>query len=248
MDAFKLNQLRKNALESITNRELEYTLNIAQMLLLGKYGVIVYNIKDALIEYYGGQAYELLGYSESEVQMPLLRSLVHPDDENHFKQNERGLKVFFGGLNSDQILNFKAGHDFRIRRKDGEYIHIYKQIIPMAYITDFGLSKALLVFTEIGHLKPSRKFDVKYTGLNGQPVPVNASQKTTKKNSNNTPFSVREIEVLKLVALNKSTGDISGHLNISPHTVRIHRKNLLKKAGARSSLELVMMANEKGWI
>jgi len=39
--------------------------------------------------------------------------------------------------------------------------------------------------------------------------------------------------------LNKSSKEISGKLNISPHTVDTHRRNILKKLNISSTGELV---------
>jgi len=58
----------------------------------------------------------------------------------------------------------------------------------------------------------------------------------------------RELEVLKLLAQSKTTDEVSTALFISPLTVATHRKNILRKTQARSLIELVSLAVEKGWI
>ncbi|MGV3764186.1 response regulator transcription factor [Parapedobacter sp.] len=58
----------------------------------------------------------------------------------------------------------------------------------------------------------------------------------------------RELEILKLLAQSKTTDEISAALFISPLTVATHRKNILRKTQARSLIELVSIAVEKGWI
>lgn len=52
-------------------------------------------------------------------------------------------------------------------------------------------------------------------------------------------FTVREIEIIKLLALGKTSSDIAEVLFISPQTVSKHRSNILKKAGCKSSTELI---------
>jgi DNA-binding CsgD family transcriptional regulator len=51
-------------------------------------------------------------------------------------------------------------------------------------------------------------------------------------------LTVREKEILKLLALSKSATDIAEDLIISPYTVETHRKNLRKKLNITSSYEL----------
>lgn len=64
----------------------------------------------------------------------------------------------------------------------------------------------------------------------------------------NIELTGRELEVLKLLAKSKTTDEISSALFISPLTVATHRKNILRKTQARSLIELISLAVEKGWI
>ena len=52
----------------------------------------------------------------------------------------------------------------------------------------------------------------------------------------------REIEILKMVALENSNVEIAEKLYISPKTVETHRKNLMKKIGVRNSLGIYKFA------
>ncbi len=58
----------------------------------------------------------------------------------------------------------------------------------------------------------------------------------------------REKEILKLIADEHTTSEISAILHISTDTVETHRSNLLQKIGARNSAGLIRMAMEKGLI
>lgn len=55
-------------------------------------------------------------------------------------------------------------------------------------------------------------------------------------------ISQREIDILKLIALEYTTEEISDELFISNHTVNSHRKRLLKKLNVKSSIGLVTYA------
>lgn len=52
-------------------------------------------------------------------------------------------------------------------------------------------------------------------------------------------LTIKERAVLSLVSSGLTTKEIAGELNISHHTVESHRKNLLRKCGAKNSAELV---------
>ena len=60
------------------------------------------------------------------------------------------------------------------------------------------------------------------------------------------PLSLRESEVLQLVAEGKPTKLIASELNISEKTVGAHRQNIMNKLGIRSVAELTKFAIREG--
>jgi DNA-binding NarL/FixJ family response regulator len=56
----------------------------------------------------------------------------------------------------------------------------------------------------------------------------------------------RECEVLRLVAVGMSNGEIAGHLRISPATAKTHVAHLLTKLDARDRVQLVILAYQAG--
>ncbi len=64
-------------------------------------------------------------------------------------------------------------------------------------------------------------------------------EQTLNPNSQMPPVTTKEKEVLSLVAVGLTTKEIAEKLSISHHTVETHRKNLLRKCGAKNSAELV---------
>lgn len=58
----------------------------------------------------------------------------------------------------------------------------------------------------------------------------------------------RELEILNFICQEKSGKDISEILKISPNTVETHRKNLIKKINAKSTIGLVLFATKHNLI
>jgi len=52
-------------------------------------------------------------------------------------------------------------------------------------------------------------------------------------------FSKRENQIIKLIAEGYSSKEISDQLFISVHTVKTHRKNILRKANVKNMVELI---------
>ncbi len=55
-------------------------------------------------------------------------------------------------------------------------------------------------------------------------------------------FTLREVEIIQLIAQELSTSEIAERLFISVHTVDTHRKNLYQKAGVKSAVGLALYA------
>lgn len=63
-----------------------------------------------------------------------------------------------------------------------------------------------------------------------------------------SPLTSREREILGLVAKGLSNKDISSKLDISEHTVKNHLKNILQKLHLENRVQLARYAYEQGWM
>lgn len=61
-------------------------------------------------------------------------------------------------------------------------------------------------------------------------------------NKNITELSPKEKEILKLISLGLSSREIAKQLFLSINTVNTHRKNILRKTGAKNILAVVALA------
>ena len=67
-------------------------------------------------------------------------------------------------------------------------------------------------------------------------------QKTNEAQNELSLLTERELEILKMIALEHSNTEIATLLFISPKTVETHRKNLMKKIGVKNSLGVYKFA------
>lgn len=81
--------------------------------------------------------------------------------------------------------------------------------------------------------------------LNSKFEKVFKSERNPEEDSNRSSLTLRELEILKLVAKGNSSKDIAKQLYISLHTVITHRKNICRKLGIKtpSGLTLYAMLN-----
>jgi pimeloyl-ACP methyl ester carboxylesterase/DNA-binding CsgD family transcriptional regulator len=73
-------------------------------------------------------------------------------------------------------------------------------------------------------------------------------RRATPANAGDTPLSVREAEVLRLVAEGLSDGEIAARLIVSPHTVHRHVANIRSKLGQPSRAAAAAYAARRGLI
>lgn len=62
------------------------------------------------------------------------------------------------------------------------------------------------------------------------------------------PLTVREIEVVQLVAKGLIAKEIADRLNLSTHTIYTHRKNIMRKLKINTASELVLYAVNNGLV
>ncbi|GAA0964794.1 response regulator transcription factor [Actinocorallia libanotica] len=62
------------------------------------------------------------------------------------------------------------------------------------------------------------------------------------------PLTPRELDVLDVAAEGATVGEIAGRLHLSPGTVRNHLARIVGKTGARTRVEAIAIARERGWL
>lgn len=61
-------------------------------------------------------------------------------------------------------------------------------------------------------------------------------------------LTTREVDIIRLIVKGYSTSAIAGELNLSPHTISTHRKNIIRKLKIKSPVELVALAYDLGLV
>ena len=123
----------------------------------------------------------------------------------------------------------------RIKKYDGTWHFIFFSSRVVEW-TDDGRAALVLVFA----LDVDEVLDSKYVTKDFKTLYKNNHQKSSLTN--------REIEIITLIAKENTTQTIAKILELSPHTVDTHRKNLIKKLKVKSSMGLAIYAFKNGLV
>ena len=255
MNEFALNQLRSkftsllndfpSPAPALNNEEFS---GPSEAFLVGSCGTIVTEIADERIIHMSSNLVDMLGLSAAPTHFSSLRSMTHSDYKESCRHHFNHCQTLFNEIDDARSFKIKAGHCMRMTTLKGDYLTFYRQFFPLAYNEQNKLSHLLMVYTDVSHIQPRKDCNLAVIGLNGNKEVHKKILERTEHGTLSNQLSTREIQVMRLVASNHSTQQIAEKLFLSPHTVKIHRRHLLRKTGTKSSLELVMLAKDKGWI
>jgi DNA-binding CsgD family transcriptional regulator len=90
----------------------------------------------------------------------------------------------------------------------------------------------------VGHM--SSRYDL--ASLPSWNSDVDGQRKLFNDGYARTDLGGREAQVLKLVAVGRTSKEIARHLAISPSTVDVHRRNIMRKLGLHKAADLTRFA------
>ena len=230
---------------SNVNFDIEAYKKLLDIFQVGQYYYFILNVRNSTIEFLSPEIVNVLGHPHEVIDLDFFVNLIHPDDLPIFLNFEVAVEDFFKGIPPDKLFDYKVQYDFRVRRADGSYIRMLNQFVIIQHSANSVLT--FVINTDINHLKADMQPRLSFLGYNGQPSYYNVYVKDIFKPSRPV-FTRREKDVLKGLAAGLRSQQISEALCISKLTVDSHRKNLLKKANARSTTEVICKAYDNGWI
>lgn len=213
----------------------------------GDFYYFFFNVREGKFEYMSPELSDVLGYDPLAISAPEYLSKIHPDDQPYFLNFEYKLYSFFRGLPIDKIEKYKIRYDFRIKNSKGEYVRILHQMIIIDHDEQGSILYSLGVHTDITYLKNEGTPLLSFIGLEGEPSFVDVGNMQEPQ-----PFSpkltTRELDIVKHLAEGLTSAEIAFQLNISPATVKTHRKNILRKMDSNKTVDLIAKVIKEGWL
>lgn len=202
------------------------------------------NAQKLQIEYVSKGIKPCLGINPADFKNKSLSSFLnylHPDDMEHWVDVYRKLVDFtINKMPKELRAQLTYVWNYRFRTKAGEYVNIIQNSTTLEFDTD---TKPYLMLSSYTVTFSKATMDimasVKLLNANGEYETVFFRNFSKQKLLDD--LSNRELDIVRLLALNYSSKAISEELNISPHTVDTHRRRIIKKMGVNSTGELIGM-------
>ena len=234
-----------------SNQSEGFELTIHKKLLeffqVGDYYYYIFNVRNAVFDYVSPEITKVLGYEANDITVPFFLSLIHEEDQPWFLNFENKVGEFFSTLNFKQIPNYKVRYDYRIRKKNGEYIRILQQVVTIEHSEENGILKTFGVHTDISSIKSEGTPVLSFIGLNGEPSHIGV-QAPEVFLTHSFKLTGREKEILRMLVQGAQNEEISKALFISKMTVQSHRKNIMRKTNSTNIGQLVSNAIKQGWV
>ncbi len=241
----------KKASGTTMPEQLHFELDLYKKLLslfqVGDFYYLIFTVAILDLEFVSKEIETVLGYQPSEFSIHMLMDKSHPDDRPYFLNFENKATEFFATLPIEKLMKYKSRYDYRIQKKNGEYIRILQQSAVIEHDENGGILRTLVVHTDITHLKAEGKPTFSIIGLDGEPSYINIDVEKVFAVSKEF-LSKREKQVLSLLIEGKLSKEIGDILHISKQTVDKHRKNMLRKNNLSNTGELIGKAVRYGWI
>jgi len=245
-EASKIWKALSNEVEAVATTDFKTSLKKPSAFFsLGDCYYLVFNIPSTTFEVISEELTSVLGYQHDEMSVPFLISKIHPEDQPWFLNFENKVREFFGRLNARQVPNYKVQYDYRIRKKNGDYIRIMQQVTVLQFTGKNNIMRTLITHTDISHIKKECAPELSFIGMNGEPTYINIEVKNLFAEE---VVTMREKQVLGLLVKGYDSKSISRELYISKQTVDTHRKNLLRKTGCENTASLTSTAIRRGWV
>lgn len=192
--------------------------------------VIIHYIKDGTVVYMSKRGQEILGVDLDELKemgTEYYNRFFNPEDAKDYVPKILGL---LERNNNDEIISFFQ----QVRPEGKQDFDWYMSTVKIFMRDDEG--KPILTITMAFPIDPEHHFTSKVQRL------LDENLFLRKNYDRFSLLGNRERDVLKLMALGKSSPDIAEELFISQATVETHKKNIKQKLNTGSAFEISQYA------
>ena len=219
------------------------------MFSVGAFYYYVVDIRDSSLHNCHANVLNMHGLENHPKHLSEVIELIHPDDIPFVIEAERMTLEKMKEIGFEHQTDLKSSYCFRMKTGNGSYQLFHHQALHTLKDEAGKLVQSVNIHTNIHHLTPVNNYMVMVSGVNGRTDLHHMYYKKTQATIVNLlNLTIREKEILHLLAQGYSSAEISVSLNLSLHTIQTHRKNILKKTNLNNSAELIKKCVEWGYV
>lgn len=215
---------------------LSKTIGISEGLVIA-----CFDYRNLSLAFFTGNVEQLSGYPESMFRnkgMETSFTMIHPDDRPELFRFQKIVFDAFHSLSIQERHTFEFSYTTRwVHRTTQEIIWMTSKVRPYVIDEAGNFIMDLHIIVQLITPPKSKNYDwnYSYTKEDGSKIFVSKNSPTDKA----VKLTAKEREIVDLILEGKESKEISDVLNISVNTVATHRKNILRKLGARNVGEMV---------
>jgi DNA-binding CsgD family transcriptional regulator len=221
-----------------------------ELLQFNKTGIFVIEYRTWSYLFCSSNLKEITGYDAADALKygpTFTLSHVHTDDLAVQEKAHRMSVEIFNKLHPDEKGKYKFAFTFKHNNPDGREITILQTSIFLKWDERGRPLVKLILASDISAYKENRDVVFFVSRLN----PDGKNELLLQKNLTSRAdcvLSSREIGIVELIAAGHSNKTIAERLGISVHTVKNHRKTILKKLGCKNSAQVITLAMLYGFL
>jgi len=206
-------------------------------------GLIIacFDYRNLNLAFFTGNVEGLTGYPESMFRnqgMETSFTMIHPDDRPELFRFQKIVFDTFHSLSIPERHTFQFSYTTRwVHRTNENSFWMTSKVRPYVIDQDGNFIMDLHILIQLPNPPKTKGYDWNYTYVKDDGTRIFVSKNSpTDRSINLTP---KEKEIVTLILDGKESKEIAELLSISFNTVATHRKNILRKLGAKNVGEMV---------
>lgn len=230
----------------------------ASIFSLGNSYLYIVNLHNFKLEYISESVTRFVNKRPENIQLPDLLATVVPEEIEVINLKSRVISDFYTNyLERDNVLNYKNVFSYRMKDGNGKLRSMLYQAFPLSVHENGTPEHVFCIQTDVSHLKIASTNTVSFIHMLGGRDYFNVQISKGKFDPELCDFgnddlseilTEREKEIINKLAKGQKAEDIASELNLSPHTIKTHRRNILHKTGCSNTAELVAKCLTNGVI
>lgn len=223
---------------------------VASMFSPGKSYYYIVNFHNLELDELSSSINKFVRKDPSKIRIEDLLQTILPEDLEGIGNKEAVIKDFYNRFlnNIEDILQYKIVYSYRAVGLDNQVKTMLHQATILSTDENGIIQHAFSMHTDVSHLNITSNDDISFIHMDGGVSYCNIKTDSGTFDPENSEFknkdllnlfSQREKEIIKKLAEGKNAKEIAEALNLSLHTVRTHRRNLLSKTGYTNTAQLV---------